>query len=589
MAFFANQANTPPPETALDKVLVSCRGAVMTAFLFTAGINLLMLTTPIFMMQTFDRVLNSRSMLTLSVLLIIALFCLVTQELLDCVRAYLLVRVGAWISRRISGELLDGAVMVALDRNGTRSVQGLRDLDMVRNFITGAGIFTIFDAVWVPIFMLVLFMLNFWFGMVAVFGAISLFGLAVLTEVTTKPKLERADMANMRAMTRADQAVRNAEVVEALGMRPGILKRWRVDHQESVDLQSRTSEHVAVLSALSKFTRMAVQILQMAVAVLELIQPNSSLTGGALFASYIIIGRTLMPIDMIVGQWKFMAQAWMAYRRIQYQLRSTKARPRASTLPTVTGHLQVEHASFVPPGVERPVLNRVSFELKPGEALGIIGPSAAGKSTLARFIVGIGRLTSGTIRLDGADVYTWPSEDLGRYVGYVPQDVELFTGTLRDNIARFGDATDEEVIRAAELAGMHEMILRFPKGYETEIGERGLILSGGQRQRIALARALLGGPKLLVLDEPNASLDSAGEQALLEAIGRAKEAGTTVIVIAHKPQVMRVVDKIMVMQEGRVQRIAPRDDIIAGFNKAVAGSTVQPLQPPTQSVPSRAG
>ncbi len=567
--------------SVLGDVFVTCRSAITATFLFSFAANLFVFVLPIFMTQVYDRVLNSRSGMTLAMITLVCVFALVIQGLIEAARSYIFIYVSTWLDQKLGRILLSNAVVSALERGRGGDIEAIRDLDKVRQFLTGSSMYNLLDAPWVPVFMGFLFFLNFWLGVVAVIGALLLFALAYINDVSTNQALRKAGAATARSNRAAESMVRNAEVVEALGMRQTLLSRWSAETERSQIMQENASRKGAVISELSKIGRLVIQMAITVVAVLEMISPDSTLTPGAMLASIILVGRALAPLEMAIGNWRQMVQAKQSYENIKKALEKAENRLQSSvSLPRPQGHLAVEKVTFVVPGTDRFILNRVSFEVKPGSAVGIVGPSASGKSTLARMMVGVMRPSSGAIRLDGADVFSWSSDELGQYVGYVPQDVELFEGTIAENISRFTKANSDEVIEAAQLAGLHEMILRMPQGYDTQIGSGGAMLSGGQRQRVALARALFRRPSILVLDEPNASLDAAGEQALVEAIKRVKEMGTSVVIIAHRPSVMVVADTIVVLVGGVVSRVGTRDEIMP----QIAGpqTNVHPL-------PNRAG
>jgi PrtD family type I secretion system ABC transporter len=572
----------------LREVFKTCRGAFITAGIFSFAVNMFILTVPLYMFSMFDRVLASQNLMTLAMLFLMANAALIIQALIDIARSYVFINVSGWIDRQLSGRLLSASITNALTRGNARSADSLSKLNQLRNFLSGQTIYTMMDAPWIPIFLVVLFALNFWIGVVSMVGAVILVILALLNEYVSKPALSRANQSMGRATTNINAAVRNASVVESMGMTPHVIRRWHKQNDQTLELQAVASGRAAVIAAWSKYARMAIQMSIMSVSALEMLAPGSTLSGGGMMAAVILVGRALMPLEAMISNWRSLAVARDQYRDIANTLQKAADRPRSTVIPpSPKGILAVENVSFHPRGAERPILARVNFTLEPGTVLGIVGPSAAGKSTLASLIVGISKPTGGTIRLDGADVFAWPSEDLGRYIGYLPQEVELFGGPIRDNISRLNpDATSEQIIAAADLAGLHDLIQHMPKGYDTEVGDQGMLLSGGQRQRVGLARALFGNPLLLVLDEPNASLDSQGEDALISAIQASKERGAAVILIAHRPSILKATDKIMILQNGMIQRVAPRDDLLP----LLTGSTPRAVPPPNvKSIGKQAG
>lgn len=544
----------------LEKALIECKRDFIAVAGFSLAINLLMLAVPIYMLQLFDRVLSSSSTETLILLTIIVIVALAVFALLEAIRGHVMTELGTWLDRQLGPPILSGSVTLNLRGPGEPSVQGLRDLGTFRTFLAGPAMFPILDAPWMPIFVAIIFVLHPLLGWVALGGALVLFGLAVANELASRKPLAKASGLSIRALNQAESVVRNADAIEAMGMMPNLIKRWREKNSEMLELQGLASVRSGRISALSKFCRMVLQVSMLGTGAWLALE--GELSPGAMIAGSILMARALAPVEQAIGSWKQMVSARGAYRRMKGQLAAAPPPSETMPLPAPDGRVEAETVTYAHPGATEPTLRSVSFTLVPGESMGLIGPSASGKTTLARLIVGNLQPRVGHLRLDSMDVAEWHSEDRGRHVGYLPQDVELFPGSVRDNIARMGEAQPEAVIDAARIAGVHEMILRLPQGYDTEIGESGASLSGGERQRIALARALYGTPKLVVLDGPNASLDQAGEQALLDAIETLKEREVTLIVIAHRPSVLRHVDKILVLREGAVQTFGPRDEVI---------------------------
>ncbi|MBC7136388.1 MAG: type I secretion system permease/ATPase, partial [Oceanibaculum nanhaiense] len=446
--------------------------------------------------------------------------------------------------------------------------QVLRDLDTLRNFMTTSGIFALFDAPWVPVFIFVMFLFHPMIGAVGVAGAVILFALALATELRTRDPLRLASMYASRANDFAETSRRNAEVVQSLGMIGGVRRKWQGMHDAALSLQSIASDRAGSITGASRAFRFTLQVAILAVGAYYVLQHE--ITPGVMIAGSIIMGRALAPVEQAIGVWRQFIQSRSAYDRIKTLLAKAPPKQPSMPLPAPKGKLLVDKVVFGHPG-GKPVLKGVSFSLEPGESVGIIGPSAAGKSTLARILAGAWLPAAGSVRLDGVDLATWDREDAGQYVGYLPQDVELFGGTVKENIARFQDAEPEQIIEAARKADVHEMVLQLPKGYETEIGESGSSLSGGQRQRLGLARALFGNPRFLVLDEPNSNLDSDGEEALRQTILQLKAEGVTVVVIAHRPSILSVVDKVLFLRDGLPEMFGPRADVLARLTRPVAG------------------
>ncbi|NQW10515.1 MAG: type I secretion system permease/ATPase [Alphaproteobacteria bacterium] len=579
----------PRRPVTVHSLLKACYTAFAACGVFSFFVNLLMLTMPLFMFQVFDRVLASRSEATLLLLLLMATVALSVQAALDAIRGFAFVRVSRWIDRRIAPLLLAAVVVNALDRSKVVSSNPLRQLSTLRTFLTGPGMLTMLDLPWVPVFMLVILYVNAPMGYAAIAGALVMATLGVVNDRLTRPALADAQNYSAKAYQAADAAVRNAAVVESMGMRQAILRRYRTENDAVLALQSQASDRAAMFLAISKSARMLIQMIIMTVAAIQIIDPETPMTPGMMIASVLILGRALQPIEMGVSQARNMIEALHAYRAVEDTLRTAQDQIERMRLPAPEGRLQVENVFYQPPGLNKPILQRIGFELEPGESLGIVGPSAAGKSTLARLLVGVERPTIGNVRLDGADMFSWDNEDLGGYVGFMPQDVELFSGTVAENIARLDDDPNpDDVVRAAKMAGLHEMLLRLPAGYDTEIGWAGQILSGGQRQRVALARALYGDPKLVILDEPNANLDSQGDTALIHAIQALKQANVTLVLITHRPQTLALMDKILVLQNGMVQRFGPREETLSflqqGRREAVEGGR-EALPPPQDGDP----
>jgi PrtD family type I secretion system ABC transporter len=456
----------------------------------------------------------------------------------------------------------------------TYGVQALRDISQMRQFIASPGIFSLFDSPWVPIYLLVIYFLHPTLGTIALAGAVVLFLLAVGNELATRGPLKAGNERWMKAMRKTDAAVRNAEIIEAMGLMPGITRRWLQDNDAALQLQSIASDRAGLIMAASKMSRLIIQVAMLGAGAYLVL--GYELTPGGMIAGSIILSRALQPVEQAIGTWKSLVSARTAYARFASFMEQGEVRQTDMQMPEPVGHLSAERVTFVPPGAQTPVLKGVSFSADPGELLAIVGPSAAGKSTLARLMVGAWRPTSGTVRLDGADVYSWERVDFGKHVGYLPQDVELFDGTIEENIARMNEAEPQDVVDAATSAGVHEMILQLPNGYRTQIGAGGVTLSGGQRQRIALARALFGRPKLLVLDEPNASLDADGEAALMQAIAAAKSGGATVVLIAHRVSMVAPADKVLFLRDGAVELFGPKNEVLRQITRPVAVASATP-------------
>ncbi len=560
--------NNPLLKETLDK----CSRVFIVIAVFGLAINLLMLTAPLFMMQVFDRVITSRNTDTLLLLMLVAGFALLTMALLEGVRTFVLVRVSTWLDTQIGGAALTASIVSTLSSGKDASIQALRDLGTFRGFLTGPGVFPILDAPFAPIFLGIMFLLHPVLGWIALIGAIILMILAVTNEMVTRKLLAQSNAQSIVAMKQAETASRNADVIEAMGMMPQLVQRWNSHNSESLSLQADASDRGGIIAAATKFVRLMLQIGVTGAGAWLVIE--GEMTAGAMIAGSIIMGRALAPVEQAIGSWKGFLSARSAYKRLKDQLDTSAIRQEVMTLPKPKGAVSVEGLTYTHVNSTEPILRNINFKIEPGEVLGIIGPTAAGKTTLVRILVGNLKPRVGHARLDQMDVAEWSADDRGKHIGYLPQDIELFSGTIRENIARMGDGDPADVIAAAKTAGIHEMVLRMEKGYETEIGEGGAALSGGQRQRIALARAVYGNPSFLVLDEPNANLDSVGESALMNAMESLRAEGMTIFVIAHRPNILQHVDKILVLKDGMVQEFGYRDEVmmkLQGVQKALPG------------------
>ncbi len=465
--------------------------------------------------------------------------------------------------------------MDASQPNST-STQAIRDKDVVRDFIGGNAIMAFCDAPWVPVFVTVCFIMHTYLGLVALSGAIIIFSLALLNELTTRRLLAKGNRASIIASQNAQTSLRNCEVINALGMRTNIQQRWDKKHLEALGWQGKAGDRAGGIVAVQKFVRMGLQVAILGVgAYLSIL---GEITPGIMIAASIMMGRALAPVEQSIGGWKAFVAMREATKRLRTMFGTLPERTEPMDLPDPVGNLVIENVTAGPPGPWKPTIKGLTFSVDPGTVLAIVGPSAAGKSTLARVIVGVWPAASGHVRIDGSDIDHWDREKLGRFIGYVPQDIELFSGTIAENIARFAQIDEKKVIAAAQLAGVHEIIQGLPQGYDTEIGDGGQVLSGGQRQRVALARAVYGNPVLVVMDEPNAHLDTAGEEALTAAMNKMREAGMAVIVITHKPNLLTTADQIMILMEGQSQGIGPREQMLPqlmGRPKVVPASSAQ--------------
>ncbi len=558
-------ANPFGKQNELESILLSFRKSFLTVGLFSFFINLLMLLPAIYMLQVYDRVLMSRNETTLLVLTVIVLGLYGLMGVLEFARSMVLIRVSAQLDMKLDNRIFAAAFEHKLGLGVGSPGQALSDLTSVRQFLTGNGLFAFFDAPWTPIYIVVIAFFHPLLGLMALIGAIVLFALAWATEAATRKPLADANNLGVASSNFANNNLRNAEVIEAMGMLNHLLKRWFTRQKQYLSLQGVASERGATISAMTKFFRIALQSLILGAGAYLAI--NGTITPGAVIAGAILMGRTLAPVELAISVWKQLIAARSAYHRLDQLLTAYPAREPNMGLPAPKGAISVEGATTTPPGSQNVILKNVTLKINAGEVVGVIGPSASGKSTLARLLVGVWPTRTGKVRLDGADIYAWDKADLGPYVGYLPQDIELFEGSIAENIGRFTEIDSARVIAAAQSAGVHEMILRFQNGYDTLIGEGGSVLSAGQRQRIALARALYGDPSLIVLDEPNSNLDDQGEAALIRAVRELKQRGKTVVVVSHRVSILGVVDKLLVLADGALQLFGPRDEVMAALNK----------------------
>lgn len=536
------------------------RNLAVTAF-FSLFINLLMFVAPLHMLQVYDRVLTSRSAMTLIVLTALAIFLLMIYGLLEAIRSRLLVKTGVKFDELLNGHTFKAVFRESLAQGNTSSSQAIRDLDAIRNFLGGGGMNALCDAPWVPLFILAGFLLHPVLGFVSLAGAIVIFCLAIANEFATRNLFKEANDLAISSSNAVTASLRNVEVVKALGMLGTIRNRWSGTHNEQLSIQVKAGNRAGTSLALSRFVRMSLQVLILAVggylAIIDEITP------GTMIAGSIIMGRALAPVEMAVGQWRTFVSMRDAYTRLSELLERAPVTVEPMDLPSPLGEVKLENLIVVPPGGKTPVLKNITLNADPGEIIGLIGPSGSGKSTLARAMVGVWPISAGVVRIDGAELLQWDPEKLGPHIGFMPQDVELFDGTIAENIARFTEVNPQKVLDAAERSGAHDIITGLPQGYDTRIGARGLGLSGGQRQQIALARAVYGDPRLIVLDEPNANLDLDGERNLANAILEMKKSKRTVFVISHRPSLLSVVDKIAVLRAGELVKFGEKDSVLA--------------------------
>jgi len=553
----------------LEEALKLCKGAFISAAGFSLVINILQLVPTIYMLQLYDRVVPTGNHTTLLMLTLIMMVLFITMGTLEWVRSQILVRVSTRLETLLNERLFKVAYKQALYTGGQRaSSQPLDDLTALRQFMTGNGLFAFFDAPWLPIYIALMFVFHWMYGWMAVFTAILLIIVAVVQEKATSKMLGEANNLAMAGRGLVNKNLRNAEVIESMGMLNNIQRRWLKGTNDVLVLQATASSRAGLISATSKLIRLSSQSLILAIGAYLVIE--NEITSGLMIGGSVLLGRALAPIDIVIGSWKGFIAARGQYARLNDMLRQIPADPERMSLPTPQGTFQFESAVVAPPGAKMAVLKGLTLNIAKGDVVGVIGPSGAGKSTFARALLGIWPCNQGKIRLDGADVFTWNRDELGPHIGYLPQDIELFEGTISENIARFGEVDPEKVVLAAKMADVHDLILHLPEGYDTMIGASGGNLSGGQRQRVGLARALYGEPQIVVLDEPNSNLDEVGEAALGNAIQRLKQKGATVIVITHRNNVLAHVDKLLILNDGVVSVYGPKEQVIAHLQQQQA-------------------
>lgn len=556
------------PQDEIAQVLGSFKGAFQSVGIFSAIINLMMLVPSLYMLQVYDRVLSSHNETTLLMLTLMVLGAYLFISALEFVRSFVLIRVGAQLDMKMNKRIYTAAFEQNLKKAGGNAGQALQDLTTVRQFLTGNALFAFFDAPWFPVYLVVIFLFNPSLGLFALGGTVVLVVLAYVNEVVSKKPLAEASSMAISAGNLATNNLRNAEVIEALGMLPNLMKRWFKLHASFLQLQAEASEKAGVITAATKFFRLSLQSLILGFGALLVL--DGKITGGMMIVSSILMGRTLNPVEQLIGVWKTWGSTRSAYKRLSELLAANPPRKTGMSLPKPLGQISVQAVTAAPPGATVAVIKSLSFSIDAGDVLGVIGSSGSGKSTLARLLVGVWPAALGHVRLDGADIYQWNKDELGPHVGYLPQDIELFAGTVSDNIGRFGDVDADQVVLAAKRAGVHELILHFSQGYDTVLGDGGAGLSGGQKQRIGLARAMYGDPSLLVLDEPNSNLDEIGEQALVAAIVDFRKRGKTVVLMTHRSSIIGVTNKLLLLQSGTAKMFGPTAKVLTDLATATA-------------------
>lgn len=549
--------------------LKSAIKASKSAFYFTAlvslFINLLMLVPSLYMLQLYDRVIASRSEETLLMLTLIVVALFIVMGILEFVRSRILIRVANSIDMRLSDRIFNTMFALANRFPSRATALPLNDLGQIRQFLAGTPLFAFFDAPWIPIYIAILFLFHPWYGVFGIFAVILVATLTIINESRTKNRIDSANKMFQSSQNFIVSSLRNSEVIEAMGMHKQISNRWKERYTTFLHDQSYASDEAGVWSNLSKLSRMLMQSLILGIGGYLTI--TSQITPGMMIAGSIILGRALAPLDLMTSTWKQFTSARLSYSRLSKLLDDFPLLEPTTPLPDPKGQITLENLTITPPESKIPSLKNISISIAAGETIGVIGASAAGKSSFARALIGIWKPLSGTVRIDGAEISHYDRSFLGNFIGYLPQDIELFEGTVSENIARYATPDPEKVVEAAMICGLHEMILRLPKGYDTPIGIGGAALSGGQRQRIALARAVYDYPRIVVLDEPNSNLDDVGERALVNTIIELKKRSITVVLVTHRSSILGITDKILLLREGILQLYGNRDEVLTALTQ----------------------
>ena len=560
-------SNNDISDNPLKEALLSCKVMVKFVLLFGCLINLLMLSTPLFSMQVLDRVLSSQNTDTLLMLTLVIILALSLLGLIQAARAFAMNKMGSWLEDKLSEVVFSNSIRLALESKAMANSQQLRDLQTVKTFLTSPGLISIMDMPWAIIFIIVLFILHTSIGFLALISGVVLIVFGIIADRSTKPLIEMNNENFIKSMRQVDQSTRNAEVIEVMGMKNNIISSWQKMNQDVQKTQNLVTKRQAIFMEITKFFRLVIQISVTALGAYLVIQ--GQITSGTIIASSSLVGRALAPFEAAINSWKGFVTCRKSYERLTKSFNRYSNDSDRMSLPEPEGAIEAENIYFAPPGVPKHILKGINFSLNKGEVLAIIGPSGSGKTTLAKLLVGISNPSIGTVRIDGASLKDWKKEELGPHIGYLPQDIELFSGTVKENIARMhSNPHYEDVVVAAQLAGVHDMVLQLPQGYDSNVGLDGSMLSGGQKQRIGLARTFYGNPKFIVLDEPNSSLDTQGEEALMTAIAVAKEKGITTIIISHKTSILSIADKILVMKDGMVASFGPKKEVMAKLKEA---------------------
>ena len=576
------QADMPQTQLSADgrkpiaSVLHQCRRAFFFAFMVTAVIDLLGVIPMLYMMQVMDRVIASKSGVTLVSLTVLVIAVYLFWSALEWIRSRLLVRLSLRLDWDLSAAIFDASFRRYVGRKNVNVHQLLGDLQTLRQFLTGQGVLTLFDAPFGIVFIIIGGIFHPYLAVFAIAASALMLIATYFTQKVTTPILKVANDSNAEASRVASNSLRHAEATLALGMLSGVRQRWYNQHRDYLTNQVNASEAAGLMGGFSGFLQKALPSLQMGLGAF--LAMEGLITGGMVMAASMLISKAVGPIQKLMGGWKEIISARQAYDHLNALLEADIQLEQRMTLPPVEGHLLVTQAAAVPPGHNQPVLVDIDFKVEPGQAVAIVGPSAAGKTCLVRMLIGVWKPVKGTVRLDGVEIADWSHDEVGPQMGYVPQEIEFFDGTVAENIARLGELDPEKVVQASKLIGMHEIILGFPKGYDTLLGETGFALSGGQRQRLAIARAFYGIPKYIVMDEPNANLDEVGESVLAQAVDYLKKQGCTVIITTHRPRLVGVVDSLLVLRAGRQVGFGPADEMINAVRNLQVVSTESEAQ-----------
>lgn len=575
--------DTEASVTPKNIVRAASRRMMVPMIAVSGVINVLGLALPIYTMSVFDRVLTSRSEDTLLFLAIAASIAILTSALLDALRTVAFGRIANWITYALSPEVLARSIERRLIENNLRT-ELLREVGNVRAFLAGPVAASLLDLPWLPLYLVVAFLIHPMFGWLALIGAVLLFALAIVTDRVLKRDVILSSTLGSQAMHDGDSIVRNAEIVDSLGMTRMMIERWSGRMYEELYAAERIQSRTALMLSITRWTRAMIQVALYALAAKLVI--DQEMSAGAIIAASIIVSRLLSPVEAVMGQFRALKMARNSYENLN-RFFDLPRRPASSlSLPRPVGRLSVDRVSVRLSGQATPTLRNICFDVPAGRQVAIVGPAGSGKTTLARLLIGIAKPELGTVRLDGVDVSSWDREEFGGHVGYLPQDVELFSGTVAENISRFGGDVGGSIVRAARFAGCHEMILGLPKGYETQIGDSGVLLSGGQRQQIGLARAVHGCPRFIVLDEPNSNLDIRGDQALSRALGQLAKAKVTVVIVTHRPSILTSVDYTLILEQGAVRAFGPTADVLAKVRQPAITEKHQPPAGEAASAPS---